>query len=212
MRKLLCVMAVLSITATATALPVVNGDWGTGDETGWTQARYASWGAGEQWGVSAGDGNPAPSGELVSTNKGSFGWYQRVPTNPSEFYTLVADWSCPTGLPSNAGWAEIGALVCTEGMTDGDIVAAIDGGQGIVAKKDGWGLNNGQNPWGWEPISASLVGDQEIHSTCAEMVVFVKLGTNPGQATLLVDNIELVPEPTAALLLGLPILFLRRRR
>ena len=206
MRKLLCVMAVLALAAPVLGAPVVNGDFETGDETGWTRWR-APWGNSEVWSVGPG-GNPGMAGTNSNSGYSSHGWYQRVPVIPSEIYTLVGDW---TGDVSAPGWAELGVIICTEGMTDGDIVSAIDGGQGVVAKKDGWGLNP-PDVWGWESITNSLIEPNDIHMTCAEAVVFTKIGSQAGPCTVSFDNIELVPEPTAALLLGLPILFLRRRR
>lgn len=211
MKKVLCLMAVLAITATASALPVVNGDWGTGDETGWTRWR-APWGAGENWSVTN-LGPTGPEGTLSSGGGNSFGWFQRVPVIPSEVYTLVADWSGALGVQGGTnGWAEVGVIMGTDGMSDGDIVNAVDGGQGIVAKKDTWGLNP-PAAWGWQPISLSLVNPADFHAATGEVAVFIKLGGNPGNGNWLsVDNIELLPEPAAVLLLGIPMLFIRRRR
>jgi hypothetical protein len=206
MKKVLCVVALLAVTSAAYALPVVNGDWGTGDETAWTRWR-APWGAGETWAVTN-NGPTPPEGSLSTSQSGSFGWYQRVPVIESETYQLVADWAGNVTAP---GWAEIGVIMGTDAMDDAAVVGAIDGGQGIIAKKDGWGLNPPAQ-WGWEPISLALVNPDTFHATSGEVAVFIKLGANPGSVQLSVDNIELLPEPATALLLGLPILFLRRRR
>ena len=205
MRKiaLLCALALMVSASTVFALPVVNGDFENG-ENGWT--RWAApWGGPNNWDASAGVGH-------LDTGAGSFGWYQRVPVIPSEIYTLVGEWQGDVSAP---GWAEIGVIVSTEGMSDSEVVGVIDGpaGSHVLAKKDGWGLNP-PAAWDWDSIANAPYEDSnmEVHMTCAEAVVFLKLGSNPGNVWVEFDNIELVPEPAAVLLLGLPMLLIRRRR
>lgn len=210
MRKALCVLAVLAVVSPALAAPVVNGDFSAG-ESGWTRWS-APWGTGT-WAIT--NAGPTPPEGTLTTKYGSFGWYQRVPVQVSEIYTLVGTWK---GDVSNQGWAEVGYIMCTEGMTDSQIVSVIDAGAASItaAKKDGWGMNPPAT-WNWESIQLSPRpggAPFEFHATCQEVTIFIKLGTinNSQTMNLSVDNIELVPEPATALLLGLPILFLRRRR
>ena len=244
MRKIaiLCSLALLMFATTAIAESIVNGDFGTGDETGWTRWR-APWGSGEQWSVGPCVGPCNPTGcdppceepmgvlALASNDPGpagtsSFGWYQRIPVIPSEIWYLSGCWC---GDVSPNGWAEVMLFTSTEGMSDDDIINRIDtgGADDIAAKKDGWGLNP-PDVWDCDEIGDASTGAYgviqtpegpvfEIHATCAEIVVGLKLGTgtwNPDHDGMYAcfDNLSLTPEPTTALLLGLPLLLIRRRR
>ena len=211
---LLGALALMVSATTVFALPVVNGDFDDPvSENGWTRWR-APWGTNEVW-----SDPPGPSaGRLELSGNGSFGWYQRMEVIPSEIYTLVGEWQGDIG---SAGWAEIMVFTSTEGMSEQDIVSRIDSGAAadIAIKKDSWGLNP-PTVWGWDDVNNSKFDGSpnpppfEIHMTCAEAVIALKLGSvqNGGAQWVEYDNLELVPEPAAALLLGLPMLLIRRRR
>ena len=219
MRKLVLVSLLTLLMSASSASAVnllVNGDWGTGDETGWTRWR-APWGSGENWNVTAAGPTP-PEGTLhlnAAAGTSSFGWYQVVPVPASEPVTIDGDW---TGDVSPTAWAEVMLFSVAPGTSANDIVSRIDSGAGadIAAKKDGWGLNP-PDVWDWAPITAAPGdGGFEKHSI-GWVVVALKLGTgtwNPNHNGLSAsfDNLVLTPEPAAALLLGLPMLLLRRRR
>ena len=198
MRTLLCLIAALALVAPASA-----GNLDLGEAIPWA----AGWGdpAGV---VDNGDGTIS-----ASINNGSAGVFWRLPAEASETISIEGAWTGTTGA---AGWAEVMMFTCTVGMSDGDIAARIDNGSvapdDIRVKKDSWGLNP-PNPWGWEDIAASALAPLEIHATCDEVIVALKVGHSgsggPTQATF---DLTYVPEPAAALLLGLPMLLIRRRR
>ncbi|HNS41032.1 MAG TPA: hypothetical protein PKJ56_12420, partial [Promineifilum sp.] len=116
---------------------------------------------------------------------GSAGIFWRLPAFPSEIVQITGTW---TGDTDGAGWAEVMMFTSTEGWTDADIISRIDTGNAadIVAKHDAWGLN-GLPAWGWQPIEAAPMnppgGLYEIHATCAEVVVALKVGDGGGSGT-----------------------------
>ncbi len=220
-------LAMLLFATTASAVGpcppanvLVNGSFDNG-ENGWTRWQ-APWGAGNwavedcQCGTGCQPPCDPPMGHLFLNpgQAGSFGWYQRISVIPSEIYTLSGCWCGDVCAP---GWAEVMMFTSTEGWSDADVVNRIDTGNAadIIVKKDGWGLNP-PCAWDCEDIAYSLhpsgPGSLEIHATCAEIVVALKLGANPGAPWVCYDNLSLVPEPATMLLLGIPVLFLRRRR
>jgi hypothetical protein len=184
---------------------VQNGDFNAG------LANWTYWNA--PWGtVNVDDagcpnpGNPEPSAHH-STGGGSGGLYQLVPVPTGVPLTLDADW---TGDVSCPGWAE----VIMDDWAGGDPVAFMDGPAGphVRAKKDGWGLNPPAQ-WDWETIQNSPSGGPfTIVSATGTLIVGTKLGSNPGNQWLCVDNISIVPEPATVALLGLGSLGLLRRR
>jgi hypothetical protein len=179
-------MAALGVVPMAVAAPVFNGDFESG-EAGWT--RWWSWGTGG-WDASGGTGN------LTAIASGNFGWYQRVSVVPNVPYTLVGEWAGDVG---TSGWAEIVMFDCTEGMSDGDVVAQIDGASlmdDIVVKKDSWGLNL-PTAWPWEDIAFSAVNSLDIQTSCGEVVIGLTLGSGGGTAWESFDNLELVTDPFA---------------
>ena len=194
MRTLLCVIAALAFATTATA-----GNLVPADAIAWA----APW------------GNPA---NVVDNQDGTFtidvggngsaGIFWRLPAFESEMVSVEGLWAGDVG---SGGWAEVMMFTSTEGMSDGDIAARIDAGNvagDIVVKKDSWGLNTPPNAWGFEDIALAALEPLEIHATCAEVVIAVKAGNT----AVLTYDISYVPEPAAALLLGLPMLLVRRRR
>lgn len=160
-------------------------------------------------------GNPATVSDQgngvfnLSIGYGSAGVFWRLPALPSEIVKITGSWTGSTG---NLGWAEVMMFTSTEGLSDAEIANRIDVGNAadIVAKKDSWGLNP-PNPWGWEDILAAKTNPQEIHATCSEVVVALKVGS-VGNGTWATYDLTFIPEPAAALLLGLPLMLLRRRR
>ena len=207
MRKIAALM-VLFMAAAASANLLVNGDWSTGDETGWTQWR-AAWGSGETWAVTAA-GPTQPEGTADSTtDSASFGWYQAI-TNPGAGpYTLSADWSGDVG---GGGWAEVMFFTVPTG-TDPAPVADAGAAGDIAAKKDSWGLNTPPNNWGWESAALSpATGSFNLTAAAGEdVVVALKAGNT---AVVSWDNLVVVPEPATMLLgiSGLALVARRRRR
>ena len=200
MRKMAIVsaLAFMAFATTASGL-VVNGDWNTGDETGWTRWN-SPWGGPFNWSVDPTEGqlpSGPPSGKLVLDN-GSFGWYQFITVIPDEDYTIVGCWK---GI--NVGWAEI-IFANDDGRA---VYDQLDAPTNIACKRDGGAT------FDWEDIQLSQLDGTTIHTTGTQVLVGLKLGqSGGGTSTAWFDNIDAVPEPTAVLLLGLPMLFLRRRR
>jgi hypothetical protein len=212
MKKLALVGLVLAMAAPAFAQNMlVNGDFSSGDETGWARWR-APWGSTENWSVADTDGMNGPEGELYGAGgNGSFGWYQIVPTFISETVRLDAIWRGDIG---GAGWAELMLFSVPVGTLEADIVTRLDTGAAgdIAYKKDSWGMNP-PTAWDWQPASASPhpSGNGGVIHNIGWIVVGMKLGGFPMNWAQF-DNIVLTPEPTTLLLLGIPAIFLRRRR
>jgi len=214
MKKMLIIVALLAVASPAFAVNlVVNGDWGTGDETGWTR-----WTAGrptEAWAVTS-NGPTPPEGTLSATGKAndpSFGWYQVIEVPASEEVTLSGDWTA-----TNASWVEY-MLFSVASVDPVAIVGRLDSGAAadVAYKRDGWGMNGG-GTFGWESatLSPHPSGNGGTIHSLGFVVVGLKLGLSqwlePTSDTASFDNIALTPEPAAMLLLGLPLLLIRRRR
>jgi hypothetical protein len=208
MKKLLvgCAVACAMLFASAAhAGLVANGDWATGDETGWTRWR-APWGAGETWAVTNNGPTPPEGTASLNGTTSSFGWFQRIPVEACRMYVVSADWAGNIG---GAGWAEVMFFSCTEGLSDGDVINRIDTGNAadIAYKKDSWGMNP-PTSWGWEAASLSPHPSGNgglIHADCNEVVVALKLGQGAGnQVWTSWDNIQVfnIPEPGTMMLLG----------
>lgn len=219
---LVSLLAMMAFATTASANLIVNGGFDTGDETGWTRWN-SPWGGGQVWEVLDCDCEqgtcPEPCDDLQGRLRlppnatRSFGWFQRIAVQASTTYTLSGCWC---GELLDHGWAEVMMFTCTEGMSDSDIASRLDTGNAadIVAKKDTWGLNP-PNPWDCDNLADSAMNPFDIHATCNEIVIGMKLGSDTGKAQdrwVCFDHLSLVPEPTTALLLGLPLVLLRRRR
>lgn len=187
----------------ADAANFVNGDFETGDETGWTQWK-AAWGTGETWSVLPG-GWSGWYGELaLPGTQSSFGWFQRVPITLAGTYTIDAEWAGNIG---SAGWAEIMYFPADSVMTDTDIFNRIDAGfdSDIAFKKDSWGMNP-PTSWSAEPASLSPHptgnGGTIIVTTDDQVVVAIKLGSASGEVVnLQVDNLD-PRDPNAVTLKG----------
>ena len=200
----LAVLAVLATSPAASAVNLLtNGDWSAG-ETGWERAYPSGPDVTLDYDVTWSGPTP-PEGTLYTT-QGSVGWIQPVEVSVGEVCTLAADWA-----GDDIGWAEIMLFSYDYQPTAQEAGARADVGNAadIAYKRDNFGL--GGPTWDWEKASTQPFpggNGGTIHSL-GWVVVATKLG-NGGSLT--VDNITLTPEPAAALLLGLPMLFLRRRR
>ena len=201
MKKVLIVMAVLAIAAPAMAQdPLIT-----------------TYGPGTPW--AAGWGNPANAvynGNQVTLDvggNGSAGLFWRLPAWDSEPIAVTGIWEGDVG---SGGWAEVMFFTSTEGLTDADIASRIDvgGAADIAAKKDSWGLNTPPNAWGPEPIESAPHpapgGHFDLHATCAEAVIAMKVGNT----AVVTYDLAYVPEPASLMLValgGLPLLLRRRR-
>ena len=212
MRKMAMIGLVAMLFTASASAAIVNGDWNAG-EAGWT--RWAApWGAGN-WAVTA-NGPTPPEGTafLNGGQQGSFGWIQIVACPESWICTVNADWA---GDIDGAGWAEVMLWSTANPDMAANINRADVGNAADIAfKKDSWGMNP-PTAWGWQPASASPHpgGNGGTVHSLGWAVVALKAGSVSGAAVWTSwDNIRLdcTPEPTAALLLGIPALFLRRRR
>lgn len=175
--------------------------------------------AGIPWAASWGnDPNVDDHGDGTFTmdvgGNGSAGLFWRLPAYASETVSVTGSWEGDTG---SGGWAEVLIFTSTVGMSDEDIGAFIDGtGAGdpeIVSKHDSWDLPTqgiGPHTWGPEDIEAAATGwgPFEIHATCDEVIIATKVGNT----AVVTFDISYVPEPASVLLLGLPLLLVRRRR
>jgi hypothetical protein len=184
MRKAIALFAVLALAAPAMAVQLdIN------DATPW----QGGWG-GPATLIDNGDG----SFDAQQTN-GSAGAFWRIEAFASEIVTLSGSWE---GSMDGAAWAEILLFTSTEGWTDGDVGSFINGtatgDPEIVAK--------------YEASFPAEEFSYDIHATCAEVIVAVKVGQATGGMTDVTYSLDVVPEPATALLLGLPLVLVRRRR
>ncbi|HPD30386.1 MAG TPA: hypothetical protein PLL20_10345 [Phycisphaerae bacterium] len=188
----------------AMAAPALAGNLNLADAKAW----------GAPWGQAATVSDQGNGVFNLSIGYGSAGVFWRLPAFPSEIVRITGTW---TGDCGGAGWAEVMMFTSTEGMSDAEIANRIDTGNAadIVAKHDSWGLNGGP-AWPWQAIEAAPMtppgGKYEIHATCAEVVVALKVGQVGQPGTWATYDLTFIPEPAAALLLGLPLMLLRRRR
>ena len=200
MKKVLIVMAVLAMVA-----PAMAGNLPIGDAIPWNAP----------WGSSATVTDLGDNVVQLDLTTGSAGIFWRLPAYDSEPVSVTGTWSGDVSAP---GWAEVMFFTSTEGLSDGDVASMIDVGNAplIAAKKDGWGLNTPPTVWGPEAIELSPHpapgGNFELHATCAEVVIGLKIGANPGTVSATYD-LTYIPEPASLMLLlgGLPLLLRRRR-
>lgn len=145
----LVVFGLMLALATPAFAGLINGDWATGDETGWTRWR-ASWGTTEAWSVTAGGPTP-PEGTLSGGGgSGSFGWFQTIECPVGWTCTVTADWAGNIG---GAGWAEV--MFWTQAAPGGEANRADTGVAADIAfKKDSWGMNP-PTQWSWQPAGLS---------------------------------------------------------
>ncbi len=190
----------LAFTAPAFAA-VVNGDWGTGDETGWT--RWAApWGGSNYAITNNGPTPPEGNAFITAGQTASFGWYQVIACPVGWVCTVNADWAGDIG---GAGWAEV--MFWTEAAVGGEGNHADTGNAADVAfKKDSWGMNP-PTAWSWQPanLSPHPSGNNGTVVSQGYVVVAFKLGSVSGNpAWTSWDNITVtcVPEPGSLLALG----------
>lgn len=204
MRRDFIAAAVAVLTLTVTALGqnlLTNGDWETGDETGWTQTPKTSWGNNTETWVVASPNAPTPadddySGQL-GVDLGSFGWYQVVEVPTSYEATVEADWK-----GASISWAEVMLFTFDHDPTDAEVNDVFGPGPvaAIAYKKDRWDINLPAT-WDWEAASLSPHPDPNSnHGTVVSegwVVVGLKLGSNENniQASVFFDNVVLTAEP-----------------
>ena len=193
------------LTHVRAAEALINGDWSTGDETGWMDGRWsAPWGD-ANWLVT-GTGLTPPEGNLHlgTDEQGSFGWYQRVTAPHGAVKRVWADWCGSIG---GAGWAEVMLFSIPLGTSDDDIVARIDRGDflDIAYKKDSWAINP-PTTWDWQAASLSPHpwGHGGQVTNIGELVVALKLGSQASNEHVWAsfDNIALGRDPTETVWTG----------
>jgi len=196
-------IALLAMFATQVSAQnlLVNGDFSTNNDTGWTTWN-SSWGGGFTWDASTGVGT-------LQTNTGSFGWYQALTTVPGQQYTITADFS---------GAGDLNWVECLFFNDDGrSMLDQLDAplNSSIIAKVDGWGMNGGM-PFGPGSITSyyypSGLKTNVITATGTTMYVGLKTGSGGLGTNATFDNVIVTPEPATMALLGLSALALLRRR
>ncbi|MGB9619317.1 MAG: PEP-CTERM sorting domain-containing protein [Armatimonadota bacterium] len=214
MRKLFVLMALVMALSVPAAAGLINGDWSTGDETGWTRW-WAPWGA-ANWAVTV-NGPWAPEGTatLDPGQNGSFGWYQTVECPAGMLCCISGLWAGSIG---GAGWAEV--MLWTQAAPGGEANRADAGNPADIAfKKDSWGMNP-PTTWEWQPITLSPhpQGNGGMVISQGYVVVALKLGGFSPPEWVSWDNLCLtcVPEPGSMLALGTGLVglagFVIRRR
>lgn len=212
MRALVCLVSLLAITAAASgANLLVNGDFSAPEPAGWSRWG-APWGNYADWTIAGGTGKVTLPGPGTWN---SYGWYQAVAVPAGTVCNVSGRWQ---GDVDPFAWAEVMLFSVPAGTDAATIVNKLDTGAAgdIAAKKDGWGLN-APAVWQWAPISGAPHGNAGTVVSQGLVVVGTKLGTgdwNPNHDMLFVefDELVLTPEPATALLLGLALPLLRRRR
>lgn len=212
MKKLFVLaIALMVISAPAFANLVVNGDFSTGDETGWTrwdstQNPDGGWGSGFTWDASSGKGQ-------LSVNNGSFGWYQALAVTPGTEYTINANWMGN----GNTNWCEVLFFNDDNRTIYKQMDAPLD--SSIISKVDVWG--NYAMPFGtpsMAPITnyyyAPGLHTNKIVATGTTMYVVLKTGASNGSTVCVFDDVVVTPEPASmlALFAGLGGLIIRRKR
>lgn len=215
--KRVCVLVALAITFSLPAFAgLVNGDWSTGDETGWTRW-WAPWGA-YNYAVTV-NGPFAPEGTAMLNpgQAGSFGWYQVVECPAGMICCISGMWAGQIG---GAGWAEVMLWTTNDPNENHGNRADVGNPADIAFKKDSWGMNP-PTTWDWEPITLSPHpnGNGGVVVSQGYVVVALKLGGFSPPEWVSWDNLCLtcIPEPGSILalgtgLVGLAGLALRRRK
>lgn len=192
MRKLVCVLVVLAFVAPASA-NLLSGTW----------SEYSSgWGGSGTW-----TGLDATGGSVSISGGGSYVAWQLVDVPADGDYTLAGDVS------GSAGWIEVifrlnppwtaGEIAAGKAI-DTDDVQFINKHEGSISGSLPVGIDPGWNHTALSNVITASAGDK--------LLVGMKAGDGGNAGPVNFANMDLTPEPTSALLLGLPILFLRRRR
>ncbi|MGN6370916.1 MAG: PEP-CTERM sorting domain-containing protein [Phycisphaerae bacterium] len=179
MRSWICGSLVLVASAgVARANLVTNGDFATGDLTGWSvfhgDAGTTPTGSGDTAiGADAAHGNPAASGLLdrstgtVSDNKDFL--YQLVPVTPGTQYAVDAQWSGNLigtgGTASNArNWSEVYVAFFPTGTVISDATQLPDSSirykkrwdiSGTSGNTNTFNVDQATGSWGWESVLQS---------------------------------------------------------
>lgn len=221
MRKMFVLMVALTIVSVPVAANMlVNGDFETGDLTGWT-AFQSSWTS----------GTPTIEAQTTTVNSGtfalqlsaansSFGVYQAIATVPGVKYQIDVSW---LGNNQSAFWNEV-LLFNDDGR---DMETQLNGPLDpyVLSKVDGWGMNP-PAIFGWKsPFDGNQWYPAGLHTnvitaTGTTMFVGLKAGTvanSNGAVDLFFDNVSVtaIPEPSSllALVSGIGALgFVIRRR
>lgn len=211
MKKMFVLMAVLAILA-APAFAQINvlnnGNFETGDYSGWT-AWNSSWADSFSISVVDDTNDPVYSGyslKLDATN-GSFGIYQEINSVAGQEYTI-------NGMFSGTGqldWVEV-LMFNDDGRTINKQADEEPLASSIIAKVDGWGQNGGPN-FGWSSITDKYatagLHTNTITATGSKIYVVLKGGTSnsngPGcnvKAYFDDFTVTTTPEPSSLLALA----------
>ena len=201
MRKAIVVMAMLAFVAPASA-----------NLLGPTWSEYvAGWGSGSFPINTQGT-------VQIQTGGGSNVAYQVIDVIPGEEYVL-SGWATQTS-GSSSYWTEVLLFDYTgQNLAGGDGIDAPAPDPNIQLKSDGWGMNQDVLKGAGAPFDVNIWGypnnparSMTITAAGSQIVVAVKVGASGGSNDTTFSDMVLLPEPASALLLGLPMLFLRRRR
>ncbi len=128
-------------------------------------------------------------------------------------YTIDGLWKTH-GTSADSFWAEV---LMYEGVKTLNNGADYNPGQnGTIAdgetlyKNDTWTTKNGWN--GQISATAPVFNSPSFTTTTGTITLVLKTGNTGGTGAADFDDMSITPEPAAALLLGLPLLFVRRRR
>ncbi|HPD32337.1 MAG TPA: hypothetical protein PLL20_20275 [Phycisphaerae bacterium] len=221
MNKVFLTCGILLTATSAFANLIQNGSFETGDISGWTYW-HAPWCVNCQAVVQTGSGTMVDGQSRarlqISNGEGSFGLYQVVAVPTDKEVTLEA-WVRATS--NNVNWAEV--LLYDYAVTDiNDIDSGEKSAPYMIWKRDSWGGVSGL-PGGYLPTVATSGGPGDSWEMTTKTLTSVpsgvvtvafKWGRSGGgfSGSMYLDAITLTPEPAMMLLLGLPALFLRRRR
>ena len=201
MKKLALILGILVVAAGAYANLLENGNFDTGDGTGWTE-----WDSGAEWGGPFNydyQGFPCDYCDSIysaflSCDWGSFGLLQVIDVVPG-YETVLSGWVL--GFDYGANWYE---LLLFDGEVDGDFVDHHTTDSDIIGKWDSWGGYLGYPTAEWESASGSRMASGD------KMTVAIKAGGLDVGAEAWFDCLDAVqpgiPEPGTMMLLGTALL------